>query len=78
MSTELIARYRAEGSHEACLAERLAVAVVTGEVSDPDARRDVLEDLRDANARKERYRQQADYLEADPNAWVRTGPAWLD
>ena len=78
MSAELIARYRAEGSHEARLAERLAVAVVTGEVSDPDTRRDALEDLRDANARKERYRQQADHLEADPNAWVRTGPAWLD
>lgn len=77
MSAELIARYRAEASHSARLAERLAVAIVMGEV-DGDARAGALEDLAGHNRDKERLRQQADALEGDPAAWVRTGPAWLD
>lgn len=77
MNAELIARYRAEASHSSRLAERLAVAIVMGEV-DGDVRAGALEDLAGHNRDKARLRQQADALEADPAAWVRTGPAWLD
>lgn len=78
MSAELIARYRAEANRHAQLAEMLAVAVVTREVSEPGGREYALSDLRMHNRCKERYRRQADALEAAPGAWVRCGPAWLD
>lgn len=77
MSAELITRYRAEASRHAELAELLSVAVVRGEVTG-EARAYALEDLAGHNRDKERLRQQADAMENDPGAWVRTGPAWLD
>lgn len=78
MSAELIARYRADASRSAELAALLSVAVVTGEVADGEARAYALADIRQHNRNKERMRQQADALENNPTAWVRTGPAWLD
>lgn len=78
MSAELIARYRAEASRHAELAEKLSLAMVRGEITEPVAYWHATTDLRDHNRQKNRLRQQADYLEADPAAWVSTGPAWLD
>jgi hypothetical protein len=78
MSAELITRYRSEADRHAGLAEKLAASLTRGEITEPIACWHAREDLRRHNRQKNLYRQQADHLEADPGAWVRTGPAWLD
>jgi hypothetical protein len=72
MSAELIAQYRADASRHAELAEKLAVALMRGEITEPIACWHAREDLRLHNRQKELYRQQADALEMNPAAWVIT------